>query len=245
MIQCMDALKGMQSLVDESIDLIITSPPYNMQNSTGGGNRWRGGTWEKNSLVGGYEDHDDNMPIDAYNQWQHQCLLEMYRLIKPTGAIFYNHKWRIQAGLLDMRQAIIGDLPVRQVIIWHTGAGVNWNTTHFTPNYEVIYMIPKSAFRLKKGHGLFDLWAISPEQNSSHPAPFPLEIPQRIIGAAALADTVLDPFCGSGTTLVAAHAAGKQYIGFDISQVYIDYAKARLVDTPIIQALEQKTIFGD
>ena len=74
----------------------------------------RGGKWSNAALIQGYSDHDDSMPIEKYNAWQKECLLEMLRLIKEDGAIFYNHKWRVQAGLLQDRHEIVCDLPVRQ-----------------------------------------------------------------------------------------------------------------------------------
>lgn len=243
-LQCIDALEGMRSLPDNSVDVVITSPPYNMQTSSGGGNRWRGGTWANNSLVDGYDAHDDKMTIDQYNEWQHECLQEMWRVIKPTGAIFYNHKWRVQNGLLDMRQSIIRDLPVRQVIIWQTGGGVNVGRTHFIPGYEVIYFIPKPKFRLRKGHGRFDVWNVAPEQEKFHPAPFPIEIPRRLIDASSHADIILDPFCGSGTTCFAAKMLDRHYIGFDNSAKYIQYAENRisLLAQPLFQMMTQGSI---
>ncbi|PAV04642.1 hypothetical protein CBG25_07010 [Arsenophonus sp. ENCA] len=49
----------------------------------------------------GYDGHDDNLPHHDYVAWQRACLNEMMRLLRPDGVIFYNHKWRVQAGLLQ------------------------------------------------------------------------------------------------------------------------------------------------
>ena len=57
------------------------------------------------------------MPHSAYVGWQCRCLAEMMRLLRPGGAIFYNHKWRVQKVLLQDRQDIVAGFPVRQVII--------------------------------------------------------------------------------------------------------------------------------
>ena len=65
----------------------------------------------------------------------------MMRVLKPTGAIFYNHKWRIQKGLLQDRADIVNDFPVRQIIIWQRAGGINFNPGYFLPTYEVIYLI--------------------------------------------------------------------------------------------------------
>lgn len=118
-IICGDSLTIMKQIPDASIDLVVTSPPYNLKNSTGNGMKdGRGGKWAGAALVNGYNHYDDNMPHGEYAKWQRECLNEMLRLIKEDGAIFYNHKWRVQAGLLQNRQDIVSGLPVLQIIIW-------------------------------------------------------------------------------------------------------------------------------
>ena len=113
-IICGDCISVMKQIPDESLDLVITSPPYNLKNSTGNGMKdGRGGKWKNAALVNGYSNHNDNMPHKEYVQWQRNCLAEMFRLIKNDGAIFYNHKWRVQAGLLQDRQDIVSGFPVR------------------------------------------------------------------------------------------------------------------------------------
>src|SRR5262245_37347219 len=139
-----DCLSVMKEMPDESVDLIVTSPPYNLKNSTGNGMKdGRGGKWSRAALINGYANYDDNMPHDLYAKWQRDCLNEMFRLLKDDGAIFYNHKWRVQNGLLQDRQDIINGLPVRQIIIWKRKGGINFNKGYFLPTYEVIYLIAK------------------------------------------------------------------------------------------------------
>ena len=107
-IICGDCIEVMQEMPEESVDLIVTSPPYNLKNSTGNGMKdGRGGKWANAKLVEGYSTYDDCMPHDDYAQWQRDCLTEMMRLLKNDGAIFYNHKWRVQGGLLQDRHDII------------------------------------------------------------------------------------------------------------------------------------------
>ncbi|MCD4819267.1 MAG: site-specific DNA-methyltransferase [Candidatus Cloacimonetes bacterium] len=92
-IICGDCLNIMQSLHSESIDLVITSPPYNLKNSTGNGMKdGRGGKWSNAKLINGYSNYDDCLSHKEYVNWQRKCLSEMYRLLKDNGAIFYNHK---------------------------------------------------------------------------------------------------------------------------------------------------------
>lgn len=95
---CGDAVSVMKLIPDRSIDIVITSPPYNLRNSTGTGMvaGWSG-MWPKTALASGYSSHDDNMSYDKYVSWQRDCLAEMLRVIREDGAIFYNHKWRVQA----------------------------------------------------------------------------------------------------------------------------------------------------
>lgn len=94
-------------------------------------------------LIKGYATYDDNMPYEQYCKWQKECLQEMFRLIKDTGAIFYNHKWRVQDGLIQDRREIVQDFPIRQIIIWRRKGGINFNARYFLPTYEVIYLIAK------------------------------------------------------------------------------------------------------
>jgi site-specific DNA-methyltransferase (adenine-specific) len=118
-IICGDGIELMKKIPDGAANIVITSPPYNLKNSTGNGMKdGRGGKWANAALQKGYSHHHDCMPHDEYVQWQRDCLTEMMRIIPDDGAIFYNHKWRVQGGILQDRQDIVSDFPVRQVIIW-------------------------------------------------------------------------------------------------------------------------------
>ncbi len=228
-----DAVEMMRQLPDESVDLVVTSPPYNLKNSTGNGMKdGRGGKWKNAALVNGYADHSDDMPHEQYVAWQRECLVEMMRVLKDTGAIFYNHKWRVQAGLLQDRQDIVAGFPVRQIIIWKRKGGINFNPGYFLPTYEVVYLIAKKDFKLApKANAIGDVWEFTQEMNNQHPAPFPIDFALRCIQSTS-AEIVLDPFMGSGTVAIAAKRLGRHFIGIEISDKYIAYAKERLeVDT--------------
>ncbi len=228
-IICGDALDVMKTIPNQSIDLVVTSPPYNLKNSSGNGMKdGRGGKWENAALVKGYSDHDDCMPHERYVKWQRNCLQEMLRVVKEDGAIFYNHKWRVQRGLLQDRQDIVAGLPVRQIIIWKRKGGINFNPGYFLPTYEVIYLIAKKNFRLAaKANAYGDVWEFTQEMNNPHPAPFPIELINRII-ASTEAEIVLDPFMGSGTTAIAAKKNNRSYVGIDISSTYVTMARKRI-----------------
>ena len=204
-----DCLQIMRRWPAETFGLIVTSPPYNIKNSTGNGlKNGAGGKWPNARLQKGYAGHNDTMPHKKYVQWQRDCLTEMLRLLRDDGALFYNHKWRVQNGLLQDRADIMAGLPVRQIIIWQRSGGINFNPGYFLPNYEVIYLLCKPRFKLApKANAIGSVWRIHQETGNPHPAPFPIELAARCITAAAKAP-ILDPFIGSGTTAIAAERAG-------------------------------------
>jgi modification methylase len=228
-IICGDVLDVMRSIPNGSIDLVVTSPPYNLKNSTGNGMKdGRGGKWKNAELVNGYANYDDNMPHDLYVAWQRECLAEMFRIIPGDGAIFYNHKWRVQNGILQDRQDIVEGFPVRQIIIWKRCGGINFNPGYFLPTYEVIYLIAKPDFKLaQKANAYGDVWEFPQEMKNGHPAPFPVALIDRIIHSTS-AKTVLDPFMGSGTTAVAALINKRDYVGIELSPKYCEMAEDRI-----------------
>ena len=226
-----DCLEVMRGLPSESIDLIVTSPPYNLKNSPGNGMKdSRGGKWKNAELVNGYTHHNDCMPHEEYVKWQRECLKEMFRLIPDDGAIFYNHKWRVQDGLLQDRQDIVSGFPVRQIIIWKRKGGINFNAGYFLPTYEVIYLIAKPNFRLvPKANAYGDVWEFKQETNNPHPAPFPVALIDRII-SSTFANIILDPFMGSGTTAIAALMNDRNYLGIELSPEYVQMAEKRILE---------------
>jgi len=237
-IICGDCLDVMRSLPDQAVDLVVTSPPYNLFDESEG-KRWGGGFMSRNrKLKNRYDRYDDNIPRTEYIEWQRECLTEMMRLIPDTGAIFYNHKWRVHKGLQQDQSPIVSGFPVRQTIIWHRTGGMNFNDHYFLPNYEVIYMIAKPDFMLRpKANHVGCVWRIHQETRNEHPAPFPVELPERIIGSTNAA-VILDPFVGSGTTAVAAKRLNRQYIGIDLSPDYCRLAEERLAGIRIGQGTQ-------
>ena len=225
-----DCIELMNKMPIGYIDLIVTSPPYNLKNSTGNGMKdGRGGKWKNAQLINGYKSHSDDMPHEEYIKWQKNCLRAMMRVLNESGAIFYNHKWRVQAGILQDRQDIVGEFPVRQIIIWQRRGGINFNPGYFLPTYEVIYLICKPKFKLApKFNALGDVWNIPQDRNNPHPAPFPVELAQRCIQSTN-AKIVLDPFMGSGTTAVAAESLNRDWIGIEISKSYCKMAYDRII----------------
>ena len=228
-IICGDVIKIMKKIPDGAVDLVITSPPYNIKNSTGNGLKdGRGGKWANAGLQNGYSHYNDCMPHEEYVKWQRDCLKEMMRIIPEDGAIFYNHKRRVQAGLLQDRQDIVEGFPVRQIIIWKRKGGLNFNAGYFLPTYEVIYLIAKPKFKLlPKANAYGDVWEFTQEMNNDHPAAFPVNLINRIVSATS-AKTILDPFMGSGTTAISAINFKRDFIGIDISPEYCKMARERI-----------------
>ncbi len=228
-IHCMDAIKLMESLPAESVGVIVTSPPYNIKNSTGNGlKNGSGGKWPGAGLIKGYSTHNDAMPHDEYVRWQRNCLTAMIRVLRSDGAIFYNHKWRVQGGLLQDRSDIVSGFPVRQIVIWKRKGGINFNPGYFLPTYEVIYLIAKPDFKLApKANAQGDVWEIPQARDNNHPAPFPVELAQRCI-SATVGGVILDPFMGSGTTAIAAEILNREWIGVEKSSKYCKMALKRI-----------------
>ena len=237
-----DCLELMSRMPAASAGLVVTSPPYNLLNSSGNGMKnGHKGKWSRAALMQGYAGHSDRMPHADYVDWQRECIRAMLRVLTPDGAIFYNHKWRVQRGLLQDRADIVDGFPVRQIIIWQRSGGFNHNPGYFLPTYEVIYLIANPEFRLApKAGGIGDVWRIRQDRGNPHPAPFPVELARRAI-AATTAGVVLDPFMGSGTTAVAALLEGRQYIGIELSAEYCGMAQQRAAAV----AAEQERAAGE
>lgn len=236
---------------DASIDLVITSPPYNTRMSAVGGlSSTAGSKWPNAELRHGYSDHDDKMPWPQYIQWQRNMIREMWRVIKPTGAIYYNHKTRPFDGKLwtplallpglDGNQYLPGDnhltdeVTLRQIIIWARAGGVNLSRQFYLPTTEWIMLLAKDEFTLQPNGCTFgDVWRINQEQNNPHPAPFPEKLVSRILESAigytpSEQKIVLDAYFGSGTVGVVAQRMGIDYLGFELSEAYAVQARHRI-----------------
>jgi modification methylase len=229
-IFCGDALTILKDLPSEIVDIGVTSPPYNK------------GENKKGWLVGNvkYEGASDKLPEDEYQENQIDVLNEIYRITKPGGSFFYNHKIRWEKGRLlhPMDWLRKTKWVIRQEIIWDRMIAANIRGWRFWQVDERIYWLykPKGnkliGEELKPKHALLtSIWRFPPEKKNPHPAPFPLALPVRCIFSIMderKGGLVLDPYCGSGTTLVAAKILGHNFIGIDISKKYVEFSKKRL-----------------
>lgn len=224
-----DVLTELRNIPSKTFNFALTSPPYNLRNSTGNGMKdGRGGKWANAKLIDGYLNHNDQMPHQEYVAWQRDVISEVMRTLKDDGAFFYNHKWRVQGGLIQDRSDIVEGFPVRQIIIWQRSGGINFNKGYFLPTYEVIYVIAKKDFRLEQGaNKLGDVWKINQDIKNPHPASFPIELAMNVVNSCP-GELVLDPFMGSGSTAAAAKLCGKNYFGIELSKEYIELAEKRL-----------------
>ena len=199
----------------DPVDLVLTSPPYNLQQS--GGTEWS---------LDGYGEHDDSMPHAEYVAWQQEVLKVLWDRLTETGAIYYQHKPRVLNKGVLLPLELNPGLPLRQIVTWDRCSGFMRQFTCYVPRYEWILVFAKDAFRITT-RDVFDLWRIPPETGTKHPAPFPLSLAARVMDTTT-PGTVLDPFCGSGTTLVAAKAAGRKAVGIELDERWCDLAASRL-----------------
>jgi site-specific DNA-methyltransferase (adenine-specific) len=228
-----DCLEVMAELPSASVDIVVTSPPYNMGLVPGGNGKgmYRPGASNKaGRFRNGYDgSHDDAMEQDEYDDWQRACLGEMWRICRL--GVFYNHRSRVEHGRLRFPLSWdFGDEPVlRQAIVWDRLTGIDVNLRQYCTAHELILLFAKPEFRLvdHSASGLSDVWRLGMEHGSEHPAPFPLSLPTRCIQSTG-AQSVLDPFLGSGTTLRAALDAGIAGVGIELSSTYLALAVDRL-----------------
>jgi len=225
-----DTLQELKKLPSNSIDMGITSPPYNKQENKKG--------WLVANVK--YDIASDKKTEQQYQQEQISVLNELYRVIKPGGNFFYNHKIRWEKGIMfhPISWLLQTKWNVKQEIIWDRGIAANIRGWRFWQVEERIYWLYKPKNKkdligpeLQSKHALCtSIWRIRPENKNRHPAPFPLEIPTRCI--LSIMDThqgtIIDPYCGSGTTLVAAKLLGHDFIGIDISPEYCKLSQERL-----------------
>lgn len=225
---CREILPTLQS---DSISVSVTSPPYNMglvPGGNGGGMYRPGANGKGGRFRDGYGAHDDAMEQGDYDDWQRRCLAEMWRV--SSDAVYYNHRPRVEHGLLRMPLSMdFGALPLRQVIIWDRGTGIDVNLRAYCTRQEWVLLFAKPSFRLvdHAASGAGDVWRLGMEhRETGHPAPFPISLPSTIIQTSG-AESVLDPFMGSGTTLRAAKDLGRKAIGIEIEERYCEIAAQR------------------
>lgn len=227
-----DCVEVMKTFPDDSVDLIVTSPPYNnWRNRRTQANR--SSYWKRTNIV--YENHNDKQSDEDYEKGQIDALNEMLRVLKPTGTICYNHKDRIFNFQVTTPISWIlkSNAIYRQRITWDRCGMQAYNPVRFYRVEEDIYILGKQAkgFKWNKDSAKYlSVWRIPPSKNLyDHNATFPEEIVTRCIEAFTDAgDVVLDPYNGTGTTTKVASRMDRRYIGIDISEKYNKTAEKRI-----------------
>lgn len=250
-IVCDDILTT-EAIRPQSVDLIVTSPPYNVDIQ--------------------YGSHRDNIPYEEYLEFTRAWLSRCLEFLKDDGRLCLNIPLDKNKG---GQQSVGADITTlaKQVgyryhstIVWNEGnisrrtAWGSWKSAsapYVIAPVELIVVLYKSDWHKKSGSGQSDitrdefmswtngLWTFSGEskQRTGHPAPFPIELPRRCIKLFSyIGDVVLDPFMGSGTTLVAAAALGRIGVGVEIDQRYCELAKKRLSQAEDSSAVRNLTL---
>ena len=218
---------------DNSIDLIVTSPPYNKGFYNKHKKKTKWDLCDTKSRVISYGDFNDNMEPADYEQWQRDVLTECQRVIKPTGSIFYNHK-DILFEHNTIHPTYVYDYPLKEIIVWDRGSTLTIGKEYFYPITEYIFWLKKDKdsrpyFNRDEADFQKNVWRFNPEKNNTHPAPFPIELPMNIIKCCSKeGDIVYDPFMGSGTVALAAKMLGRHFIGSELNPEYVKQTEERL-----------------
>lgn len=238
-IVCGDCIQVMRRIEAKSINLVVTSPPYNLDIA--------------------YDVYKDRRPYHQYLNWCREWLTEIYRVLKSDGRLCLNHY--LSCGSSIFRFAPLMDLNTiaQEIGYFHHGLAV-WEDITLTkrtawgswlsasapyvnsPFEGILVLYPHTWKRFEKGTSTIGkkefmeacsgVWKIAPEKKRSIcPAPFPEALAARCIRLLSYeGDIVLDPFVGSGTTALVAKKLHRQYIGIDISRNYVEYARARIAE---------------
>lgn len=224
---------------NESIDLIVTSPPYNVGIE--------------------YNSHQDTMTYYDYLSFTKEWVAKCYRLTKSDGRFCLNipldkNKGGQQSVCADITK-IAKDVgwKYHSTIIWNEqnisrrtawGSWLSASAPYVIAPVEVIVILYKEQWKKISGSQKSDItkdefmkwtngvWTFMGESKKriGHPAPYPVELPRRCIKLFSfIDDTVLDPFLGSGTTLIACALNNRKGIGVDIDKKYCELAKQRFL----------------
>lgn len=235
-------------LDDNSIDLVITSPPYNVDL---GNNKFN-----ENS----YDVYNDNKDHKEFIEWLRDIFFKLYPKIKSGGRVVVNigdpKNGRIPTHA-DITHFMTNDLKYLPMatIIWdkkQVGNRLAWGSYNspscpsFPQSFEYIMIFSKDNIKLQyQGESdlipkefqewAFSMWTMGCEtemKEIGHPAMFPVELPYRLIKMLSWKNsTILDPFNGAGTTGVACEILGRKYIGIELSENYCNITEKRIKDT--------------
>lgn len=227
--------EAMTELPAESVHLMITSPPYNVS-----------------------KDYDKDFTLEEYRQFLRTVFRETYRVLTVGGRACINIANVGRKPYLPLHAFVIQDMLdagflMRGEVIWNksssAGPSTAWGSWKSASNptlrdvHEYVLIFSKGDFSRNGTPGKStisrdefleytkSLWTFSAEsaRRVGHPAPFPLELPRRLIQLYSFEhDVVLDPFAGSGTTCVAALESGRHFVAYELDQQYARLAERRI-----------------
>jgi len=230
----MDCIDGLKQIPDNSIDLVFTSPPYNMRLRVRNGQyteREKGEHFSKK-----YAHFDDALPLEDFYKFHKKCIKEMLRVSK---IICYN--FQIVTGSKEAFFRLIGDFSkeIKDILIWDKGNGqpaMNQKVTNACYEFILVLESDGNKGRMIRNatfeRGTFDniLRIGRPKKiTKEHNAVFPINLAKKIIkNFSSKGDIVLDPYMGLGTVGVASKQLNRNYIGFEINKEYVEIAQKRL-----------------
>lgn len=216
-----DCLEVMADLPSDSVDIVITSPPYNLGNNHHTGNNR-------------HNPYDDNLPEDEYQHNQRMVLGEIYRVLKDDGSLFYNHKNRIKKGvqISPYEWLLQTEFYIKQELVWFNGSQ-NFDKIRFYPMTERVYWLTKSPktklFNSINHHDVFtrEDWPVE-GTSKQHKRAFPVKMVEDILSCFPEAKTALDPYAGSGTVGVACEQLNRNSILIEMEPEYCELIRERM-----------------
>ncbi len=227
-----DSLRVLSGMPDASVDAVVTDPPY----SSGGFTRSdrNASTSAKYTLTGTQksypEFYGDNRDARSFAIWASIWMAECFRITKPTGCMLCFTDWRQLPSMTDAIQ--VGGWIWRSLTPWDKTEGSRPEMGWFRNQAEYII----GATRGSRGRAedrpvqkcLPGVFRIPVERDKQHMTAKPVELMRAILEVVPAGGVVLDPFAGSGSTLIAARDLGLKSIGIELSTDYIDVIKRRL-----------------
>ena len=220
-IHNLDCLEGLKKIEDNFIDLIITSPPFNLGNTHHTG-------FKK------HKSYEDNMPEKDYQNWQIRVLNECFRVLKDEGSLIYQHKNRISKGIQISPYEWIfkTNFIIKQEIIW-INRSQNFDKIRFYPFTERVYWLAKNPKTKLKNtinkQDVFDWKEWKPVgTRGKHTRAFPEKFVEDILKVFPKSKLILDPFMGSGTVAKVCQEMKRNFIGLEINKKFIKLAEKRL-----------------
>jgi site-specific DNA-methyltransferase (adenine-specific) len=232
---CLEVMKGIRS---NSVDLAITSPPYNMNLRIRNGKHCSRQIVKEISTK--YENYPDNLPMDDYFRFNNLVLDELLRVCK---IVFYNVQFL--TGNKSALYKLIGAYSenIKEFIIWDKinaepaiGGGVlnsRWEAVIVFENRQAAISRKFDISNFGRGE-LQNLWQIKrgKKPTGTHGAVFPLELAERVISNfSEEGSTIIDPFMGTGTSGVVCKNLNRQFIGIEKDSEYYQIAKNRIQQT--------------